>query len=59
MNDPRIDEFITALRTNQYQYPEVGASCDALGAGAFDPDNPPAFKAAPSRARGRRPRRGR
>jgi len=47
VNDPRIDEFITALRTNQYQYPEVGASCDALGAGAFDPDNPPAFKAAP------------
>ncbi|WP_186382694.1 DUF3105 domain-containing protein, partial [Amycolatopsis rhizosphaerae] len=32
-DDQRIDEFITALRTNQNTYPEVGASCDALGAG--------------------------
>lgn len=41
--DPRIDEFISALRTNQYEYPEVGASCDALGPGQFDPNNPPPF----------------
>ncbi|EOD67040.1 DUF3105 domain-containing protein [Amycolatopsis vancoresmycina] len=43
-NDARIDEFIAALRTNPNGvYPEVGASCDALGPGQFDPDNPPAF----------------
>ncbi|MFC0544010.1 DUF3105 domain-containing protein [Kutzneria chonburiensis] len=41
--DERIDEFISALRTNQYEYPEVGASCDALGPGQFDPNNPPPF----------------
>jgi hypothetical protein len=41
--DDRIDEFISALRTNQYEYPEVGASCDALGPGQFDPNNPPPF----------------
>jgi hypothetical protein len=46
-DDQRIDEFITALRTNQNTYPEVGASCDALGPGAFDPDNPPPFDPAP------------
>ncbi|MEU5260076.1 DUF3105 domain-containing protein [Amycolatopsis sp. NPDC021455] len=44
VNDPRIDEFIAALRTNPNGvYPEVGASCDALGPGQFDPDNPPPF----------------
>lgn len=43
-NDPRIDDFIAALRTNPNGvYPEVGASCDAQGPGAFDPDNPPPF----------------
>ncbi|WP_116706903.1 DUF3105 domain-containing protein [Actinomycetospora cinnamomea] len=46
-NDPRIDQFISSLRQNQYQYPEVGASCDALGPGYFDPDNPPPFDASP------------
>jgi hypothetical protein len=46
-NDPRIDEFIQALRTNQYQYPEPGASCQALGPGQFDQDNPPPFQPAP------------
>jgi hypothetical protein len=45
--DPRIDQFIQALRRNQYAYPEVGASCDALGPGQFDPANPPAFEASP------------
>jgi hypothetical protein len=43
-DDPRIDEFIAALRTNPNGvYPEIGASCDALGPGAFDPKNPPKF----------------
>jgi hypothetical protein len=43
VTDVRIDEFIGALLKNPNTYPEVGASCDALGAGAFDPTNPPAF----------------
>jgi Protein of unknown function (DUF3105) len=47
VNDPRIDEFIQSLRQNQYAYPEVGASCDALGPGQFDQDNPPPFAPAP------------
>ncbi|SDX72423.1 Protein of unknown function [Saccharopolyspora shandongensis] len=42
-DDPRVDQFIRATRTNQYTHPEVGASCDALGAGQFDPDAPPPF----------------
>jgi hypothetical protein len=41
--DPRLDEFIKSLRQNQYTTPEIGASCDALGPGQFDPDNPPPF----------------
>lgn len=45
--DDKIDEFITALRQNGNTYPEVGASCDALGPGAFDPSNPPAFDPKP------------
>ncbi|MCP2166921.1 DUF3105 domain-containing protein [Goodfellowiella coeruleoviolacea] len=47
VDDERIDQFIQSLRTNQYTYPEIGASCDALGPGQFDPDNPPAFVAEP------------
>lgn len=27
-SDPRIDEFITSLRRNQYVYPETGATCE-------------------------------
>lgn len=46
-NDPRIDQFIQALRRNQYTHPEVGASCEALGGDQFDQDNPPAFDPAP------------
>jgi hypothetical protein len=42
-DDPRIDQFIQALRVNQYQHPEVGASCAALGPGQFDQDNPPSY----------------
>ncbi|OQO92306.1 DUF3105 domain-containing protein [Saccharomonospora piscinae] len=45
--DERIDQFIAALRRNPNTYPEVGASCDALGPGQFDPDNPPAFNPEP------------
>ena len=43
-DDERIDQFITALRLNQYAYPEVGASCSTLPA-SFDPENPPPFDA--------------
>lgn len=47
-DDERIDEFITALRQNPNQvYPEIGASCDAIGPGGFDPDNPPPFDPTP------------
>ena len=42
-DDERIDQFIRSLRLNRFVYPEVGASCDALGPGAFDQDNPPPF----------------
>ncbi|WP_158893109.1 DUF3105 domain-containing protein [Amycolatopsis anabasis] len=46
-DDQRIDQFIVALRQNQNTYPEVGASCDAIGPGQFDPDNPPPFDPTP------------
>jgi hypothetical protein len=46
-NDPRIDQFLTALRRNPYTHPELGASCQALGPGAFDQDQPPPFQPAP------------
>ena len=45
-NDPRVDQFISSLRQNQYTYPEVGASCDGLP-GYFDQDNPPPFETTP------------
>ena len=45
--DERIDQFITALRANNNTTPEIGASCDALGPGQFDPDNPPPFDPTP------------
>ncbi|MFD4292109.1 DUF3105 domain-containing protein [Rhodococcus sp. NPDC058532] len=42
-DDPRINQFIAALRLNNFgAYPEKGASCSTIP-GAFDPDNPPAF----------------
>ena len=46
-DDERIDQFIRSLRLNKFTYPEVGASCDALGPGAFDQDNPPPFAPVP------------
>ncbi|MGI9004394.1 MAG: DUF3105 domain-containing protein [Pseudonocardia sp.] len=45
--DGRVDQFIAALRRNPNTHPEVGASCQALGPGQFDQDNPPAFAPAP------------
>lgn len=45
--DPRLDQFVRALRQNPNTHPEVGASCDALGPGSFDPANPPPFDASP------------
>ncbi len=45
--DPRIDQFLAALRRNRYTHPEFGASCQALGAGKFDQDQPPPYRPAP------------
>lgn len=47
-NDPRVDQFITALRRNQYQYPEVGASCSEIGQGLFNASSPPPFAPTPA-----------
>ena len=49
-NDARVDQFVSSLRQNPYLYPEVGASCDALGPGAFDESNPPPFDPPPDPA---------
>ncbi|WP_189052949.1 DUF3105 domain-containing protein [Longimycelium tulufanense] len=46
-DDERIDQFVRSLRRNQYTYPETGATCNALGPGQFDPDNPPPFDPTP------------
>ncbi len=46
-NDARIDEFIQALRRNRFIVPEPGASCQALGPGQFNQDNPPPFDPTP------------
>ncbi|GAA4619830.1 DUF3105 domain-containing protein [Saccharopolyspora hordei] len=46
-DDPRIDQFITALRLNNNGvYPEIGGSCQAYP-GAFDTNNPPKFDPTP------------
>jgi hypothetical protein len=47
VEDPRIDQFLRALRQNPNTHPETGASCDALGPGRFDQDNPPPFDPSP------------
>lgn len=47
VGDPRIDQFIRALRQNPNTHPEAGASCEALGRGLFDQDNPPPFDPTP------------
>jgi len=41
-DDPRIDQFIRALRANSNTHPEPGASCTA-GPQYFDVDAPPPF----------------
>lgn len=46
--DPRIDQFLAALRGNRYTHPEVGASCQALGPGQFDQDQPLPYQPAPA-----------
>lgn len=46
VNDERIDQFVAALRRNSSVAPENG-SCDAMGPGQFDPDNPPPFDPTP------------
>jgi Protein of unknown function (DUF3105). len=48
VGDVRIDQFITALRLNQYTYPEPGASCNELGPPTFSQDAPPPFVPAPA-----------
>ncbi len=47
-NDPRIDQFIAALRLNQNTHPEFGASCEESGPGGFERTDPPPFVAAPA-----------
>ncbi|WP_433786885.1 DUF3105 domain-containing protein [Actinomycetospora sp. CA-101289] len=45
--DPRLEQFVRALRQNPNTHPEVGASCGALGPDSFDPTNPPPFDPSP------------
>ncbi len=45
-DDERIDQFIAALRTNQYTAPEPGARCDSDGTG-FDMAAPPPLETTP------------
>jgi len=44
--DPRIDQFIRALRKNTYTHPEPQGTCDVLPT-IFDVDNPPPFNPEP------------
>ena len=44
-NDPRIDEFIQSLRSNQYQYPETGCELRRPRAGPVRPGQPAAVQA--------------
>jgi hypothetical protein len=46
--DERIDQFIAALRLNQYVFPEPGATCSEIGPGGFSQDAPPPFAPAPA-----------
>ena len=39
-DDERVGQFITALRLNNFAYPEVGADCATV---AFDTQNPPPY----------------
>jgi hypothetical protein len=42
-DDPRLDQFVTALRSNPSTVPEPGASCATASTALFDPDAPPPF----------------
>lgn len=44
-DDERIDQFVKSLRRNQYQYPEVDASCSQVP--GFNTQNPPPEPAEP------------
>lgn len=48
VNDPRIDQFVTALRTNRNTHPEPGATCEEVGPGGFSRTDPPPFATAPA-----------
>lgn len=43
-SDPRVKQFITALRRNPYVYPEIGATCEQP---SFPTADPPPFDASP------------
>lgn len=45
--DPRIEQFISAVRGNQSIYPEPGATCDTGNPALFDPANPPPADSGP------------
>ncbi len=45
--DPRVDQFISAVRGNQAIYPEPGATCDTANPALFDPSNPPPAESGP------------
>lgn len=46
-DDPRIDQFIVALRRNVNVFPEPKATCDVGPGVLFDVDNPPPFDPTP------------
>ncbi|MCE7008091.1 DUF3105 domain-containing protein [Kibdelosporangium philippinense] len=45
VNDERVDQFIQALKRNNWQFPEPGARCDTQA--GFDPSNPPPLDTSP------------
>ena len=46
--DPRVDQFVAALRANRNTHPEPGASCAEVGPGGFVRADPPPFAPAPA-----------
>jgi Protein of unknown function (DUF3105). len=49
VTDPRIDQFITALRVNPNTHPEPNASCD-IPSRYFDQDDPPPYQPLPAQS---------
>jgi hypothetical protein len=47
-DDPRIDQFIFALRRNTFTVPEANGSCNEVAPELFSQDNPPPFAPAPA-----------